>query len=251
MRDILFYYSNLYEGDYDSITKAIKNKEKVNITLLNKYKKETLCKYITILDDNYPKCFKDSYQPPYVIYYEGSISLIKRKKRTAIIGSRNYSEYGKSMALKIAKEFVANNHVIISGAAKGIDIIAQDEVLNNGGKTIAVIGSGLNIYYPFINKKSIENIKKQGLVISEYPPDTKPKKQHFPMRNRLIAALANEVIVIEAKTRSGTLITVRHALDLGKDIYCIPYRVCDNSLCNELLKQGAYLIESYEDYNFL
>lgn len=248
MRDVLVYFSCLHKGDWKKIYHSIEKKEEIDFNKLQAYKAQIKSQYVTILDKHYPNAIKQSYYPPYVLFYRGDASLLQAKRKVAIIGSRLYSEYGKIMAQNLALEFSQNNHVVVSGGAKGIDIIAQNACLQGKGKTIAVVGSGLDYYYPKENKESLQLIEKNGLVISEYPPTTPPNKTHFPARNRLIASLADAIIVVEAKPKSGTLITVRHALDLGKDVYCVPYRVSDKSMCNELIKQGAMMIESYQDY---
>jgi len=246
MNDILLYFAVKYEGDFEKIYYAIMNKEKCDYDEVVKVKKEIKCKYTTVISNNYPKKLKHLNRPPFVIFYEGDLSLID-KTSLSVIGSRNNGEYGKIMCEKIVKELVDNNIVIISGLAKGIDSIAHRVALKNHGKTIGVLGNGINYYYPKENQDIQNEIKEYGLLISEYPPSLSPKKEYFPNRNRIIAALGDGLIVIEAKKRSGTMITVREALDIGKEVMCVPTSTLDNSGCNELIKNGAYLIEDAND----
>jgi len=151
MNDILLYFAVKYEGDFEKIYYAIMNKEKCDYDEVVKVKKEIKCKYTTVISNNYPKKLKHLNRPPFVIFYEGDLSLID-KTSLSVIGSRNNGEYGKIMCEKIVKELVDNNIVIISGLAKGIDSIAHRVALKNHGKTIGVLGNGINYYYPKENQ---------------------------------------------------------------------------------------------------
>ena len=246
MNEILLYFAIKYEGDFEKIYNAIMSKEKIDYSLFNKYKEEITCQYTTVISSNYPLKLKNLNRPPFVLFYEGNLDLIN-KKCIAVIGSRNNSEYGKEMCETIIKELVNYNYVIISGLARGIDIIAHENTINNNGLTIGVLGNGLDYYYPKENKDIQEIIKTKGLLISEYPPLCKPQKNNFPARNRIIAALCDGLLVIEAKRKSGTMITVNEALNLGKDIMCVPNKAMENSGCNYLIKNGAYLVENAKD----
>ncbi len=251
MRDILLYFSIIHDGDWQKIYDSIEKKEIADLQKIEAFKKDINCAYVTIIDPHYPKALKNCFYPPYVLFYRGDIQLLDSSKKVGIVGSRNHSEYGTIMAEQLTKELVQSNHVVVSGAAKGIDIIAQKTCLQQGGKTIAVIGNGLNHYYPAENKNYIKAIEEQGLVVSEYPPNALPRRSNFPNRNRIIAALSEAIIVVEAQQKSGTLITVKHALEMGKEIYCVPYRATEKSMCNELIKQGAQMIESIDDFKLL
>ena len=169
------------------------------------------------------------------------------KRRIAIIGSRSNSEYGEKAATEICKDLVKEDFIIVSGLAKGIDSIAHKSCLNNGGKTIAVLGNGLNVIYPKENNDLYKEISEKGIIISEYPPNTPPDKENFPNRNRIISALSEGVVVIESKEKSGTMNTVSHALENGKQVFCVPERINYGSGCNKLIKEGAKLIESAKD----
>lgn len=177
---------------------------------------------ITILDEEYPKKLKQIYDNPIVLYVKGDKDLLN-KNSLAIIGCRENSIYGKEVATAVAKGLANQKIITISGLAKGIDSIAHRETLKVGGKTIAVIGSGLDIIYPYENTNLANDIVKTGgLIISEYPLGTKPKKLNFPARNRIISGLSNGIIVIEAKKKSGTMTTVDFALEQGKTVFSIP-----------------------------
>lgn len=183
------------------------------------------------------------------IYAYGDVELLKQNS-VAVVGSRNCSEYGKIMAKKITEELVMNNMVIVSGMALGIDSIAHETCIANGGKTIAVLGSGLRNIYPQGNEKLFKKIiESGGLVLSEYNIDEPVQKKNFPMRNRILSGLSNGVVVIEATYRSGTSITAKYAKKQGKEVFCIP-----NSFGNknsrgiiDLLKNGAKLVTSGEE----
>ncbi len=151
------------------------------------------------------------------------------------------------MAEKISNELAMKNYTIVSGMAKGIDGVATRAALNAGGKAVGVLGSGIDMCYPMENEDIYENLKRGGLLISEYPPGIKPSKENFPFRNRIIAALSKLTIVGEANKKSGTLITVGYALEGGKEVACIPFRADEDSACNSLIRDGAALITSTED----
>lgn len=248
-RDVLIYFAYKYAGDYDAILAALRRKEKIDDNLFMDWQ----CKWdaesiITIVDDDYPETFKTVNRPPIVLFFKGDKTLLlDLSKAIAVIGAREHSTYGAEQTIAIVRELATQNFVIVSGLARGIDGIAHQESLNANGKTIAVLGSGIDYPYPASNKHLYEAIAANGLIISEYPSDTKPQPHFFKIRNRLVAALTNGVLIIEAKYRSGTVITVGYALEKGSDIYCIPERVGQNSGCNRLIKDGAYLVETATD----
>ena len=250
MHEILVYLSIIHKGDWNKIYESILNKVPIDKDEVLKLTRDLECKYITILDASYPLCLKSIYKPPFVLFYKGDISLLSDNNfKIAVIGSRLNSDYGKDITEKICKELIEKkeNCVIVSGLAKGIDSIAHQCCLNNNGKTIAVLGNGLDIIYPKENKNLYNNIIDKGLLISEYPPGTMPNKENFPIRNRLIAGISNCVAVMEAKTKSGTMNTVSHALEDGKQIFCVPDKCDVFSGCNKLIKEGAKLIENAID----
>ena len=248
MEEILVYLSIIHNGNWNKIYDDILNKRPIEKEDVKESIKKINVKYLTILNENYPQCLKSTYKPPFVIFYKGDIELLKdEKRRIAIVGSRNNSKYGEDSTVIICKDLVKENFIIVSGLAKGIDSIAHKSCLESNGKTIAVLGNGNNVVYPKENKDLYEMIEKEGLILSEYPPDVPPNKANFPNRNRIIAAISEGVVIIEAKEQSGTMNTVSHALEDGKQIFCIPERINSNSGCNKLIKEGAKLIESTKD----
>lgn len=205
---------------------------------------------ITILDEDYPKSLKNIYDTPVVLYYKGDKQLLNNNKLVAIVGCRDCSRYGEYVSTKFAYDLSKEGICIISGMAKGIDSKAHLGALKQKGKTIAVLGSGLDRIYPSENIKLYnEIVKNGGLILSEYVIGTKANKLNFPARNRIISGLSNGVIVVEAKEKSGTLITVDFALEQGKDIFVVPGNInSENSFgTNELIKQGAKCVTCVED----
>lgn len=203
-------------------------------------------------DENYPEKLKNIYGKPQEIFLLGNEQILHTKS-IAIIGCRNCSKYGMKNAYRFGYELAKKGLCIISGFARGIDTYAHLGALKANGKTIAVLGCGLDIVYPPENKELYkEIIKNGGAIISEYPLGSKPEKQHFPIRNRIISGLSDGVLVIEAKKRSGTMITANYALDQGKDVYAIPGDITsENSYgTNELIKEGAIPITCIEDFQF-
>ena len=246
MNKILLYFSLKYNGDFNKIYKAIKEKELVSKNLLENIESKIKSKYVTLVDKEYPDCLKHIANPPFVLFYYGDFSLLSNNDKLAIIGKRENSEYGKVMCEKIVKE-LDKNCCVISGLAKGIDSIAHQSAIDNNLKTIAVLGSGIDNCYPLSNKSLYEIIKKEGLIISEYPNSINANPQNFLIRNRIIAAISDNILVIEASYKSGTMNTVAYGLEFGKEIYAIPYLANSNSGCNYLIKQGAKLVENAKD----
>ena len=228
--------------------------------ILKKEYKENLDKYIEYMlkynieiipvnSKHYPQKLKYIYSYPLVLYIKGNKNIINRKS-LAIIGSRNCSSYGKNVANFFAKEISKYNINIISGLARGIDTFAHVGALEKGGKTIAVIGTGLDITYPDENKNLQEKIlANDGVIISEFIVGTKINKINFPIRNRIISGLSDGVLVVEAGKKSGTFITVEHALEQGKTVYVVPGNINSRTSegTNELAKQGAKIVVKKED----
>lgn len=204
---------------------------------------------ITCLDQEYPEKLKQIYDPPLVLFYRGDKSLLQRFA-IAVIGCREASLYGRKVAFQMAYDLAKQHTVIISGMAKGIDGVSHAGALHAEGKTIAVLGSGVDYPYPFENRALYQEILlKGGLILSEYRVGTKPIAIHFPQRNRLISALSDGVLVVEAKQKSGTMITVDFALEQGKNVYVIPGNIDSvySEGTNELVKQGAKVVTKIED----
>lgn len=196
----------------------------------------------------YPKRLLEIPDPPEVLYGVGELP-IENIPAVAMIGARNCSEYGKYVAVAFGKALAATGIQVVSGMAKGIDGISQRAVLQEGGKSFAVLGSGVDVCYPMENKDIYKILQTEGGILSEYVPGTSPQGGNFPPRNRIISGLSDIVLVIEAKEKSGTLITVDMALEQGKEVFVVPGRVTDSFSfgCNKLIKQGAGIVLSTED----
>jgi len=206
---------------------------------------------IDIESKEYPKQLKNIYDPPLKLYVLGNNEILKQDG-IAIVGTRNASEYGKNVALQLSKKLCENGINIISGLALGIDSYAHWGSLrkNNIGKTIAVLGSGLDEIYPKQNLELAKRIiNSGGCIISEYPVGTKPQKQNFPQRNRIISGLSKGVVVVEAGEKSGSLITADFALEQGRDVFAVPGNILNKTSVgpNILIKQGAKLVTDYRD----
>lgn len=210
---------------------------------------------INIYEESYPHVLKEIYDPPISLYIKGNKDILNGKN-IGIVGCRECTDYGKKAAKYFSYNLAKENVNIISGLAKGIDSYAHLGCLaayrekQNCGKTIAVVGNGLDIVYP---KENIimanEIVKSGGAIISEYPCGTKPDKMNFPARNRIISGISSGIIVVEAKEKSGTLITVDFALEQGRDVFVVPGNINSiNSVgTNDLIKQGARLVTVYKD----
>ena len=201
----------------------------------------------SILDDCYPWDLSEMYDAPVLLFYKGNIDLLKFPK-VAVVGSRACSKQGVKSVEKVIQG-LENELVIVSGLAKGIDTAAHMATLQNGGKIIAVIGTGLDVFYPKANKRLQDHIGNDHLILSEYGPGEQPLKFHFPARNRIIAGLCRGVIVAEAKMRSGSLITCERAMEEGRDVFAIPGSILDglSDGCHHLIQEGAKLVTSGKD----
>lgn len=231
--------------------------------ILDKGKRENLGTYIenmqkqavdivTIEDEEYPQILKNIYDYPVSLYCKGNKNILNEIS-FGIIGCREASSYGIKAAQYFSYHLAQKGSNVISGLAKGIDSYAHIGALKANGKTIGVIGCGLDIIYPKENQYVYEKIIKQnGAIVSEYPLGEEVKKMHFPQRNRIISGISKGIIVIEAKKKSGTLITVDFALEQGKDVYVVPGNINSiNSVgTNNLIKQGAKIVTTVEDIDF-
>ena len=204
---------------------------------------------ISIQDNEYPEILKNIYDPPVCLYIRGNKKILNEDS-IAIIGCRESTEYGKNVARELAYNIANENFNIVSGLAKGIDGIAHEAAIVAKGKTIAILGNGLDTIYPVENTiLAKEILKTGGAIISEYPLGEKTKKQNFPERNRIVSGMSKGIIVVEAKEKSGTLITVDFALEQGRDVFVVPGNINQETSkgTNDLIKQGAKLITTYKD----
>ena len=240
-RLLLIYYAVKYRGDYQKIMTAIELHEEVAYEEAIKVNDSLKCKTLTYLDYDYPFKLKQVYQPPLVLFYYGDISLL-HKRILGVVGSRDYSDYGKLCAEKVIEEIIPGN-VLISGLARGIDTVAHETALKNHAQTIAVLGCGIDApCYPPENQELLDELKKDHLVLSEYPFDEEPDRSHFPQRNRIIAGLSDALFIPQINSyMSGTMITYSIALTLGKPIIVAPHPIDSPTINNELLHEGAII----------
>ena len=231
----------------NNIRKSVKN----HIT----YMEKNNIQFITIQDDEYPQILKEIYDYPISLYVKGNTKILNSKS-IAIVGCRDATIYGQNSAKYFGYNLAKEGICVVSGLAKGIDSYAHIGALgasgksDSNGKTIAVLGNGLDMIYPQENIELANMIiEKGGAIISEYPLGTKPDKMNFPARNRIVSGMSKGVLVVEAKEKSGTLITVDFALEQGRDVFVVPGNI--NSVhsvgTNRLIKEGARLVNCYQD----
>ena len=204
---------------------------------------------LSIKNPQYPLLLKQIYDPPKILYVLGNIDILNNLS-IAIVGCRDASKYGKICAKYFAYNLASKGINIVSGLAKGIDSFSHIGAIDAKGKTIAVIGSGLDVIYPKENEILAKQILKNGgTIISEYPLGTKPNKNNFPARNRIISGLSRGVIIVEAKEKSGSLITANFALEQGREVFAVPGNINSiNSIgTNNLIKDGAIPVCNYSD----
>ena len=264
----------------ETVTNIIEAKNEKILNYHIKYMKENNIDIIHICEKSYPQALKQIYDAPASLYIRGNKEILN-EKNIGIVGCRECTDYGKKAAKYFAYNLSKEKSVnIVSGLAKGVDSYAHwgsvganiecestkncgkkqescgkinddcGKLKNDCGKTIAILGNGLDMIYPKENiELANEIIRSGGAIISEYPCGTKPDKMNFPARNRIISGLSKGIIVIEAKEKSGTLITVDFALEQGRDVFVVPGNINSiNSVgTNDLIKQGAKMVTSYED----
>jgi len=214
--------------------------------------KENNIEWIHLLSAEYPDPLKQIYAPPVVLFYKGQIEWLKQKTWLGVVGARADTSYGKEVVAHIVKDIIHQSKqeiAIVSGLAKGIDTEAHVHSLKNKGQTVGVIGTGLDVFYPYANRALQEFLSAEHLVITEYPMGSKPLKFHFPERNRIIAGLSRGVLVVEAKKRSGSLITAYNALDEGRDVFAVPGSIFEENRAgnHRLIQLGAILTQDSGD----
>jgi len=247
-------FENIY-NNLDAVKNKIKLKSDFNFTkcdidtefdILIKNNVEI----ITFWDDHYPKFLKQIYMPPLGLYIVGNIANFNKDNNLAIIGSRKPTNYGKIVTEKLIKELAEYDVNVIAGLARGIDTMAHINAVKNNLKTMAIIGSGYNKLYPSENKNLANTIiQKGGAIVSEYPINFWPEKYYFVARNRIISGVSKAILIVESKKRGGTLITAKFAEEQNRDIFAIPNNIFElnGQGTNQLIKEGAKLIESAED----
>lgn len=203
--------------------------------------------FITPADADYPNLLYEITDPPPVLYYQGQVELLtacQQRPAVGIVGTRSPSEYGKRWTRRLTQTLCRAGFPIVSGLADGIDRVAHESCLEANGDTVAVLGTGVDIVYPYRNRELHRAIARAGVLVSEHPPGTQPEKMHFPRRNRIIAGLSRATLVTEAPRKSGALITAKLANDYGRDVFALPGSL-DNPRCHgclDILSQGAQMI---------
>jgi len=204
--------------------------------------------FVTIQDPRYPKILKEIFDPPLLLYARGNLELLGAPA-IGVVGTRRPTAYGKAMAERLAGDLAARGLVIVSGMARGVDSAAHRGALQANGKTVAVLGTGMDVPYPAENKKLHAEIAEKGLLLSEFPLGSFPAPQNFPIRNRIIAGLSLGVVVVEAAQYSGSLITARLAMEQNREVYGVPGSVTNKNSWGPhvLIKQGAKLVQDWQD----
>lgn len=238
MRKQILAYALRYQGDWNKIAKAIAEQE--HWTAIS-YPEN----YVTVFEEAYPQALRNLQFAPWILFYRGDLSLTNQSA-ISVVGSRNPDEYALRQCQRIVN-LLKPHEVIISGLAKGIDGAAHQEALSH--RTIGVIGCGLDIGYPKVNRQLQKQMEEHHLVLSEYPNGVKPLAFHFPWRNRILAALGRALIVVAAAPHSGTMLTVNEALACSRPVYCVPHAMdspCGLG-CNLLISQGAFILCEEDD----
>lgn len=227
------FYADLHSTSTDDLIESF-NKEHIHL--------------LTIFENEYPAYLSKIYDPPWVLYLKGRKSLLK-SNCISVVGTRNPSYYGNEVIKAILPPLIQNNWTIVSGLAIGIDTQAHKIAIKEKGNTIAVLGSGVNHIYPANNQSLASEMANTQLLLSEFPPHRKAEKWHFPLRNRIISGLSKGTLIIEAKERSGSLITAEQALEQGREVFAVPGSIFDarSQGTNRLIQQGAKLVLTTKD----
>jgi DNA processing protein len=233
----------------------LKTAQKIKVGINDKFVQDQLkfldeehVQILTFWDKAYPDRLKRIYDPPAFLFVKGDVKLLDTQA-IGIVGSRIPTSYGRTITEQLSLDLALNNLTIISGFARGVDTIAHGAALKSGGKTIAVLGNGLDIVYPSENRKFLKAFEKQGLFVTEYPFGTKPEAGNFPKRNRIISGLSLGVLVTEAGAKSGALLTAMYAIDQNREVFSVPGPVTSGKSTgtNNLIKQGAKLVQGIND----
>ena len=233
----------------DETAEAISNWEK-SVDLAGELKRITDfgCHVLIQSDENYPASLREIYDPPLVLYVKGELTA-KDKNCVALVGSRMTTHYGIETARKLAYQLAYTGVTVVSGGARGIDTAAHQGALSGKGRTIAVLGTGINLVFPTENAELFERIAANGAVMTQFPFNRPADKQSFPIRNRIVAGMTLGTVVVEANLSSGALITANFATEYGRQIFAVPGRIDSprSKGCHDLIKKGAKLCEGVED----
>lgn len=197
---------------------------------------------LTVDDEDYPRELFDLKDAPLVLYWRGNVEKLPNKTKIGVVGTRRMSAYGRDVSKRLGAACAEHDIVLISGGAWGVDGCSQGACCENGGETFAVLGTGADLVYPVTNRKLFEMIAERGALISEFPLGSRGEPWHFPQRNRIVAALSERVVVVEAPLKSGSMITARLALELGREVWAVPGQIygVNSEGTNRLLYDGAY-----------
>jgi DNA processing protein len=203
---------------------------------------------VTLADAEYPHLLREIIDPPFALHFRGDLSLFARPG-LAIVGSRRASPYAINAAGQLARTLAPLGFVIVSGLARGVDAAAHEAALDASGTTIAVLGTGIDVIYPRSNARLFRRIEQQGLIVTELPPGSPPKPEHFPIRNRLISGLTHGTVIVEATCRSGSLITARMAAEQGREVFAVPGSIFSpgSEGTHRLIQSGAKLLHDVND----
>ena len=238
---------NISEKTLDKILEALEKPLEETLKTIELAEKQNV-KLISVEDPLYPQNLKEIPDPPIVLYAKGNLENLERS--ISIVGTRKPSSYGRLVAKSITEFLVENSITTVSGGALGIDSVVHKTTVDKNSKTVVVLGSGIDILYPYSNKYLFEKIlEKDGAIITEFPFGTKPSKFTFPQRNRIVAGISLATIVVEAPKKSGSLITANLANSYGKVVLAVPHNINNpkGEGCNRLIKDGASIITSFED----
>lgn len=242
-------------GEKTKLAIASKSLEKAYSVL--KFCRSEKIDIISYGDKRYPSRLRSLPDAPALLFCKGKFPDFNSRLCVAVVGTRKMSEYGKESAYRISYEMAAANVVVVSGMALGVDSVAACGAIGAGGETVAVLGSGVDVVYPHEHRTLYEKIARNGAVISEFMPSTRPERHHFPIRNRIISGLCQGILVIEGDSISGALITAKSALSQGREVFALPGKINESNSegPNELIRSGAYVALSADDiikhYDFL
>ena len=242
IHDILVAMSVKSSGDWEKVYMMLKQKVPITKEEIDEAYGKLKCKCLVFTDAIYPESLKNIWHPPLVLFYYGNISLLDSSKIISVVGSREPNEYSIETTERIIREILNKDRevVIASGMAKGIDSKAQRTAMDLGMGVISILGSGIDRPYPDSSADLYQYCKSgKGLVLSEYPLEIPPERDHFPFRNRIIAGLCRSLLVTECKVRSGTSVTVWHAIEFGKNVLVVPHDYKDDDMTGQLIKDGA------------